>query len=129
MLVAFAFFFSQADGVSSNSDLSLWLKAEGYSVESINTITMVSPSVTFVASIVCGVLSDVYNTKASLIAIAALLNIFACIVWRFGMCLLASSSLLSSSPERRMALPLLSVHGRMRFVRIAPRSVRSLLVR
>lgn len=41
MLVAFAFFFSQADGVSSNSDLSLWLKAEGYSVESINTITTV----------------------------------------------------------------------------------------
>jgi MFS family permease len=80
VLVAFAFFFSQADGVSSNSGLSLWLKAEGYSVESINTITTVSPAVTIVASIVCGVLSDVYDTKASLIAITALLNIFACIV-------------------------------------------------
>lgn len=80
VLVSFAFFFSQADGVSSNSGLSLWLKAEGYSVESINTITTVSPAVTIVASIVCGVLSDVYDAKASLIAVTALLNIFACIV-------------------------------------------------
>ena len=79
-LVAFAFFFSQADGVSSNSGLSLWLKAEEYSVESINTITTVSPAVTIVASIVCGVLSDIYNAKVSLIAATALLNIFACIV-------------------------------------------------
>lgn len=80
VLVSFAFFFSQADGVSSNSGLSLWLKAEGYSVESINTITTISPAVTIVASIVCGVLSDVYDAKASLIAITAVLNIFACIV-------------------------------------------------
>ncbi|KAF3388585.1 putative transporter SEO1 [Penicillium rolfsii] len=80
VLVSFAFFFSQADGVSSNSGLSLWLKAEGYSVENINTITTVSPAVTIVASIVCGVLSDVYDAKASLIAITAVLNIFACIV-------------------------------------------------
>ena len=74
VLVAFAFFFSRADGVSSNSSLSLC------SVKSINTITTVSPAVTIVASIVCGVLSDVYDTRASLIAITALLNIFACIV-------------------------------------------------
>ncbi|CAG8156070.1 unnamed protein product [Penicillium olsonii] len=80
VLVTFAFFFSQADGVSSNSGLSLWLKAEGYSVEGINTITTVSPAVTIVASVVCAVLSDVYDAKASLIAVTALLNIFACIV-------------------------------------------------
>ncbi|KAK6824038.1 hypothetical protein RU639_006578 [Aspergillus parasiticus] len=80
VLVGFAFFFSQADGVSSNSGLSLWLKAENYSVESINTITTVSPAVTIVASIVCGVISDIYDAKVSLIAITALLNIFACLV-------------------------------------------------
>ncbi|GMG00619.1 unnamed protein product [Aspergillus oryzae] len=80
ILVGFAFFFSQADGVSSNSGLSLWLKAENYSVESINTITTVSPAVTIVASIVCGVISDIYDAKVSLIAITALLNIFACLV-------------------------------------------------
>ncbi|KAE8140278.1 major facilitator superfamily domain-containing protein [Aspergillus pseudotamarii] len=80
VLVGFAFFFSQADGVSSNSGLSLWLKEEQYSVESINTITTVSPAVTIVASIVCGVISDIYDAKVSLIAITALLNIFACLV-------------------------------------------------
>ncbi|KAJ6089760.1 hypothetical protein N7467_004976 [Penicillium canescens] len=80
VLVAFAFFFSQADGVSSNSGLSLWLKAEGYSVENINTITTVSPAVTIVASVICAVFSDIYNAKASLIATTAVLNIFACIV-------------------------------------------------
>ncbi|OGM42809.1 putative pantothenate transporter [Aspergillus bombycis] len=80
VLVGFAFFFSQADGVSSNSGLSLWLKEENYSVESINTITTVSPAVTIVASIVCGVISDIYDAKVSLIAITALLNIFACLV-------------------------------------------------
>ncbi|KAJ5762338.1 uncharacterized protein N7511_005720 [Penicillium nucicola] len=80
VLVTFAFFFSQADGVSSNSGLSLWLKAEGYSVENINTITTVSPAVTIVASVICAVFSDIYDAKASLIAITAMLNIFACIV-------------------------------------------------
>ncbi|KAJ5679375.1 hypothetical protein N7462_007619 [Penicillium macrosclerotiorum] len=80
VLVAFAFFFSQADGVYSNSGLSLWLKAEGYSVESINTINTVSPAVTVVASVICAVLSDAYNLKASLIAVTAFLNIFACVV-------------------------------------------------
>ncbi|CAG7974748.1 unnamed protein product [Penicillium salamii] len=80
ILVTFAFFFSQADGVSSNSGLSLWLKAEGYSVEGINTITTVSPAVTIVASVVCAVFSDIYDAKASWIAVTALLNIFACIV-------------------------------------------------
>lgn len=80
VLVSFAFFFSQADGVSSNSGLPLWLKEEGYSVESINTITTVSPAVTIVASIICGILSDAYDAKVSLIAATAGLNIFASIV-------------------------------------------------
>ncbi|PON23348.1 pantothenate transporter liz1 [Trichoderma gamsii] len=77
VLVTFAFFFSQADGVSSNSGLPLWLKAEGYSVKDINTITTVMPAVTIVASIICGVFSDIYDAKVLLIAITALLNIFA----------------------------------------------------
>ncbi|KAJ5730046.1 uncharacterized protein N7483_004554 [Penicillium malachiteum] len=80
VLVGFAFFFSQADGVSSNSGLSLWLKAEGYSVGNIDTITTVSPAVTIIASVVCAVISDIYDAKASLIAITAVLNIFACII-------------------------------------------------
>ncbi|KAI3397668.1 hypothetical protein diail_10539, partial [Diaporthe ilicicola] len=65
VLVSFAFFFSQADGVS---------------VESINTITTVLPAVTLVASIICGILSDAYDTKVSLIAAMAGLNIFASVV-------------------------------------------------
>lgn len=77
VLVTFAFFFSQADGVSSNSGLPLWLKAEGYSVKDINTITTVMHAVTIVASIICGVFSDIYDAKVLLIAITALLNIFA----------------------------------------------------
>ncbi|KAG8414226.1 hypothetical protein J3459_014951 [Metarhizium acridum] len=80
ILVSFAFFFSQADGVSSNSGLALWLKEEGYSVESINTITTVSPAVTIASSIVCGILSDAYDAKVSLIAVTAGLNIFASII-------------------------------------------------
>lgn len=80
VLVSFAFFFSQADGVSSQSGLALWLKAEGYGVESINTITTVSPAVTIISSIICGILSDAYDAKVSLIAGTAFLNIFASIV-------------------------------------------------
>lgn len=80
ILVAFAFFFSQADGISSNSGLALWLKEEGYSVESINTITTVSPAVTIVSSIICGILSDAYDAKVSLIAGTAILNILAGII-------------------------------------------------
>ncbi|KAJ5297599.1 hypothetical protein N7508_007848 [Penicillium antarcticum] len=76
VLVAFAFFFSQADGVSSNSGLSLWLKAEGCSVENINMIT----HVTIVASVICAGFSDIYDAKPSLIATTAVLNIFTCIV-------------------------------------------------
>ncbi|KAF7560375.1 hypothetical protein G7046_g3771 [Stylonectria norvegica] len=80
ILVIFAFFFSQADGVSSNSGLPLWLKEEGYGVESINTITTVSPAVTIISSIICGILADAYDVKVSLIATTALLNILASIV-------------------------------------------------
>lgn len=80
VLVSFAFFFSQADGISSNSGIPLWLKEEGYSVESINTITTVSPAVTIVASIICGILSDAYDAKVSLIAATAGFNIFASVV-------------------------------------------------
>ena len=80
VLISFAFFFSQADGVYSNSGLTLWLKAEGYSIENINTINTVSPAVTIVASVICAVLSDAYNLKASLIAVTAFLNIFACVI-------------------------------------------------
>lgn len=102
ILVGFAFFFSQADGVSSNSGLPLWLKAEGYSVESINTITTVSPAVTIVASLICGILSDAYDAKVWLIAITALLNIFACIVlavWKVPLGLKFSAFFLSGSAD------------------------------
>ncbi|TQV93557.1 pantothenate transporter [Cordyceps javanica] len=77
VLIGFAFFFSQADGVSANSGLPLWLKAQGYGVEAINTITTVSPAVTIVSAILCGVLSDAYDAKVTLIAVTALLNIVA----------------------------------------------------
>ncbi|KAJ4147970.1 hypothetical protein LMH87_002461 [Akanthomyces muscarius] len=80
VLVGFAFFFSQADGVSANSGLPLWLKAEGHSVEAINTITTVSPAVTIVSAIVCGVLSDAYDAKVELIAATAVLNILASVI-------------------------------------------------
>ncbi|OAA75529.1 Major facilitator superfamily domain, general substrate transporter [Akanthomyces lecanii RCEF 1005] len=80
VLVGFAFFFSQADGVSANSGLPLWLKAEGHSVEAINTITTVSPAVTIVSAVVCGVLSDAYDAKVELIAATAVLNILASVI-------------------------------------------------
>lgn len=76
----FAFFFSQADGVSSNSGLPLWLKATGHSVDSINTITTVSPAVTIVSSIIWGIIADAYDAKVFLIALTAGLNIFASII-------------------------------------------------
>jgi ACS family pantothenate transporter-like MFS transporter len=80
VLVIFAFFFSQADGVSSNSGLSLWLKASGHSVDSINTITTVSPAVTIVSSIIWGIIADAWDAKVFLIALTAGLNIFASVV-------------------------------------------------
>lgn len=80
LLVLLAFFFSQADGVSSNSGLSLWLKARGNSVESINTITTVSPAVTIISSLVFGALDDAYGLRTVLISLTAFLNAFAAIV-------------------------------------------------
>ncbi|KAI5305529.1 hypothetical protein KEM56_004152 [Ascosphaera pollenicola] len=78
LLVTIAIFFSQADGISgSSSALSLWLKSTGHSVSSINTITTISPAVTIVWSLVNGILSDAFDIKPLLIAITALLNIFA----------------------------------------------------
>ncbi|KAB5577961.1 pantothenate transporter [Coniochaeta sp. 2T2.1] len=79
VLVAFAFFFSQADGVTSNSGLPLWLKQQGYGVEAINTITTASPAVTIVSSIVWGIVADAYDAKGPLIGLTAALNIFACV--------------------------------------------------
>ncbi|KAI5310846.1 MFS transporter (Seo1) [Ascosphaera atra] len=78
MLVTIAIFFSQADGISSSSSaLSLWLKSTGHSVSSINTITTISPAVTIVWSLVNGILNDAYDIKPQLIALTAILNIFA----------------------------------------------------
>jgi ACS family pantothenate transporter-like MFS transporter len=79
VLVVFAFFFSQADGVVSNSGLPLWLKQQGYSIEDINNFTTASPAVTIVSSIIWGIIADAYDCKASLIGLTAALNIFACI--------------------------------------------------
>ncbi|AQZ11966.1 hypothetical protein BZL39_D00180 [Zygosaccharomyces parabailii] len=63
VLVIFAIFFSQADGVSSNSGLPLWLKANGYSVYQTNTITTVIPAATIVFSLVNGIIVDSWNSK------------------------------------------------------------------
>ncbi|OBT67282.1 hypothetical protein VE03_02625 [Pseudogymnoascus sp. 23342-1-I1] len=79
VLVVFAFFFSQADGVVSNSGLPLWLKQQNYSIEDINVFTTASPAVTIVSSIIWGIIADAYDCKASLIGLTAAFNIFACI--------------------------------------------------
>ena len=63
-----------------NSGLSLWLKATGYSVSDINTITIVSPAVTIVSSLIFGVIADVFDAKVWLIVLTACLNIFTCII-------------------------------------------------
>ena len=80
ILVIFAIFFSQADGIASNSGLPLWLKATGHSVESINTITSTIPAVTIVSTIIWAIISDAYDSKVFLIALTAGLNIFAGVV-------------------------------------------------
>lgn len=121
MLVAFAFFFSQADGVSSYSGLFLCLKAEGYSVGKIDTITTVSSAATIIASVICVMLSDIYDAKARLIAITAVLNIFACVVlaiWNIHDGLTFFAFFLSGKGGRR-----LSMHGPMKSAPIAPKNV------
>ncbi|KAK5991563.1 putative transporter SEO1 [Cladobotryum mycophilum] len=80
VLVSFSFFFSQADGVSTYSGFPLWLKAENFGVESINAISTVLPAVAIVAAIICGIISDAYDEKVSLIAITAIFNMFAAAV-------------------------------------------------
>lgn len=77
ILVTFAIFFSQADGIGSQSGLPLWLKDQGHSVESINTITTIIPAVTIVSALLWGIIADAYDAKVFLIAFTACLNIFA----------------------------------------------------
>lgn len=78
MLVFFAIFFSQADGISSNNGLLLWLTKEGYSSPKVTTITTVIPAVTIVASIINGIIADAYtDTHPYLISFTAILNIIS----------------------------------------------------
>lgn len=80
MLVTFAIFFSQADGISSNNGLLLWLKSEGYSPPKITTITTIIPAVTAVASIVNGLVADAYSDLTPypyLIGLTAVINIIS----------------------------------------------------
>ncbi|KAK0108510.1 MFS transporter (Seo1), variant 2 [Cadophora gregata] len=107
ILVLFAFFFSQADGVSSNSGLPIWLKETGHSVSSINTITTVSPAVTIVSSIIWGIIADAYDAKVSLIAVTAVLNIFASVVlaiWNVPVGLKYFAFFLSGTPDAIAAI-------------------------
>ncbi|CDK24064.1 unnamed protein product [Kuraishia capsulata CBS 1993] len=88
MLVVFAIFFSQADGISSYSGLSLWLKASNYSVYQINTITTVIPAVTIFFSLLNGVLADSWkDSDPYIIAYVAVLNMLAgilLVIWHIG---------------------------------------------
>ncbi|KAK0197980.1 major facilitator superfamily domain-containing protein [Armillaria mellea] len=80
-LVALAIFFSNADGIMSNSGLSLWLKAIGYDVVKISTISTVTPVVTILFAIVIAVISDAKpNIESTLIILIAIVNIFCGIV-------------------------------------------------
>lgn len=77
-LVIFAIFFSQADGISSNSGLPLWLKANDYSVYQINTITTVIPAVTIFFSLLNGVIVDSWkDSHPYIIAYVAVLNLLS----------------------------------------------------
>lgn len=84
LLVVFAIFFSQADGISSNSGLSLWLKEENYSVYKINTITTVIPAVTIFFSLLNGIIVDSWSNDVLsypvVIGYVALLNLVAGII-------------------------------------------------
>ncbi len=88
ILVLFAIFFSQADGISSNSGLSLWLKQAKYSVSKVNTITTVIPAVTIVFSLVNGIIVDSWrDCYAYVIAYVAVLNMLAgilLVIWNVG---------------------------------------------
>jgi hypothetical protein len=80
LLVVLAFFFLQADGISSNSGLPLWLKARRNLVESINNITTVSPAIIIFSSIAFDILNGAYGLCTVLISLTAFFNAFAGIV-------------------------------------------------
>lgn len=86
ILVIFAIFFSQADGISSNSGLTLWLKAENYSVYQVNTITTVIPAVTIFFSLINGIIVDSWkDSYPFIIAYVAISNLISGIlltVWK-----------------------------------------------
>ena len=91
ILVVFAVFFSQADGISSNSGLTLWLQAKNYSVSSVNTVTTVIPAVTIIFSLLNGVLVDSWKNPSwsfpFVIGYVTVLNLVAGIiltVWKVG---------------------------------------------
>ncbi|CUM66646.1 uncharacterized protein PRCAT00004321001 [Priceomyces carsonii] len=78
ILVVFAIFFSQADGISSNNGLPLWLKASNYSVSKINTITTVIPAVTIFFSLLNGIVVDSWeDSHPFVISYVAVLNLIA----------------------------------------------------
>lgn len=81
MLVVFAIFFSQADGISSNAGLLLWLKKENFSNYQVNTITTVIPAVTIFFSLVNAVIDDYYQEAHPwIIGYVAILNLLASIL-------------------------------------------------
>ncbi|ODV82596.1 hypothetical protein CANARDRAFT_30701 [[Candida] arabinofermentans NRRL YB-2248] len=88
ILVIFAIFFSQADGISSYSGLPLWLKASNYSVYQINTITTVIPAVTIFFSLLNGIIADSFkNADPYIIGYVAILNLLAgilLVIWNIG---------------------------------------------
>jgi MFS family permease len=77
MLVLFAIFFSQADGISSNNGPQIWL-SENYSVSQTNAIATVLPAVTMVFSLVNGAIADAkHGSVPYIIGYVALLNLVA----------------------------------------------------
>ncbi|CDF88702.1 related to permease of the major facilitator superfamily [Zygosaccharomyces bailii] len=88
ILVIFAIFFSQADGISSNNGLPLWLQAKNYSVYDINTLTTVIPAVTIAFSLLNGILVDSWGKDSwsypITIAYVSILNLIAGIILAVG---------------------------------------------
>lgn len=88
ILVLFAIFFSQADGISSYSGLSLWLKEAGYSVYKIDTITTVIPAVTIFFSLLNGLVNDAWRgSHPYIIGYVAVLNLLSgilLVIWNVG---------------------------------------------
>ncbi|KAH3676247.1 hypothetical protein WICMUC_002124 [Wickerhamomyces mucosus] len=81
MLVIFAIFFSQADGISSYNGLLLWLEKNNYSNFQINTITTVIPAVTIFFSLVNAIINDYFHESHPwIIGYVAVLNLLASIL-------------------------------------------------